>query len=142
MDTQFWKDWKDACDKFTIVEHRVWGVPTMMNRYIHAEADTGSKYEVLGMDAQSDWRSRDNETYFITVSLPWCASWTSPFGSLIYPNYALEHWRSPRRTVNEMHGGDAAALTICLNIITGHDEEHALSFARSFLVEQEASDAR
>jgi hypothetical protein len=140
MDEHFWKDWEEATNKFVVVEHRVWGVPTMMNRYLHAEADTGSKYEVLGMDAQADWRSVD-ETYFITVSLPWCATWTSAFGSVIYPNYAMEHWRSPRRTMNEMHGGDAAALTIALNIICGHNLEHAVSFAKSFIV-PEASDAQ
>ena len=131
--TAYWDEWKRACDAFVVMEHRVWGVPTMMNRYLHAEADTGSKYEVLGMDAQSDWRSRSNETYFITVVNPWQAAWTCGYGSMIYPNYALEHWGSHRRTPSQMHGGDAAALVICMNIICGMNPSEAVSFTRGFL---------
>ena len=132
MDEHFSKDWQDACDHFKVMEYRVWGVPSMINRYLHAEADTGSKYEVLSTEMMAEWRNSTSPTYYVTVANPWERVWTSSFGSIIYPDYALEHWRSPHRTVSQMHGGDAAALTICLNMICGHGEEQAVSFAKSF----------
>ena len=129
MDDYFWKTWREAACKFTVLQHRVAGIPGSMTRYIHAEADTGSKYEFLGQEVQIDWRNPHEPTYVMTVMNPWSAVWTSGFGSLIYPDYALEHWRSPRRERSEMHGGDSAALVIGLNMLCGREIEEACNFA-------------
>jgi hypothetical protein len=132
MDENFGKDWRHACNHFTVLEHNVFGVPGLMTRYLHAEADTGSRYEIISTEMLSPFRRADGPTNFISVVLPWAAVWTADHGSIIYPNYALEHWRSPRRTLNEMHGGDSAALPIGLNIICGSDYDVAVGFAKSF----------
>jgi hypothetical protein len=126
------KDWHRAVGKFTVLQHRVAGLPGQMTRYVHAEADTGSKYEFLAQEVQIDWRNPHDPTNVIVVMNPWENSWTSPVGSLIYPDYALEHWGSPHRTAIQHHGGDAAALVIGLNMVCGATIEEACTFASSF----------
>ena len=122
----FWKDWTEATAKFTVLQHRVVGLPEQMTRYIHAEADTGSKYELLGQEVQIDWRNPHGHTFIVTVMNPWVATWPLQQGAITYPDYAIERWGSPRG--RDMHGGDTAALTICLNMIGGATIEEALNF--------------
>jgi hypothetical protein len=122
----FWDDWTEATSKFIVLQHRVVGMPQQMSRYIHAEADTGSRYEVLGCEMQIDWRNPHTCTYEVVVMNPWVNAWPLQYGSVVYPDYAIERWGSPRG--RDMHGGDAAALTICLNMIGGTTIEDSLNF--------------
>jgi hypothetical protein len=126
----FWQHWLEAVNKFTVLQHRVVGMPQQMTRYIHAEADTGSRYEVLGVEAQIDWRNPHHATYEVVVMNPWINAWPLQYGSVVYPDYAIEHWGSPRG--RNMHGGDAAALTLMLNMIAGATIEEAAAFARTY----------
>jgi hypothetical protein len=135
---EFSKEWHRALNKFTVLQHRVAGLPGQMTRYIHAEADTGSKYEFLGQEVQIDWRNPHDPTYVLVVMNPWNNSWTASPGSLIYPDYALEHWCSPHRTPGSTHGGDAAALVIGLNMLCGATIEEACTFASSFFALEES----
>jgi hypothetical protein len=124
----FWTDWMEAVDKFKVIQHRVVGMPEQMTHYIHAEADTGSKYELLGQEVQIDWRNQHGHTFMVTVMNPWVACWQLQQGALTYPDYAIERWGSPRG--KDMHGGDVAALVICLGVIGGSTIEDSLEFAR------------
>ena len=135
MMPEFNRDWQKAVLSFNVMQLE-WDPHTGKPVYIHAEADTGSKYEVVAMDVLSAWRNPDWPTTVITVLNPWQTAWTTPRGGMVWPDYALKHWRSPRRTVSEMHGGDAAALVICLNIIATGSVESSVEFAGSFFREE------
>lgn len=140
MDDHFWKTWKEAVEKFTVLQHRASGIPGSMTRYIHAEADTGSKYEFLGQEVQIDWRNPHHPTYVITVLNPWQTAWTTQYGSYLHVDYVLEHWRPLYKTRREMHGGDSAALVIGLNMVNGFDIDEARDRAY-FMMPKEYHDA-
>jgi hypothetical protein len=134
---QFSKDWHRAVGKFTVLQHRVVGMPEQMTHYIHAEADTGSRYEFLGQDVQIDYRNPHAPSFVVVVMEPWHNVWTAPKGSYIYPDYALERWGNPAKSAGQHHGGDTAALVIGLNMICGATIEEACTFASSFFTYSE-----
>jgi hypothetical protein len=128
MPEEFREQWLLAVNNFKIVQYWVGnGID-----YIHAEADTGSKYEVFSTHIWSDWRTRENPTCFITVANPWERVWTTPWESWAYPDYVLEHWGSTRRSRSETHGGDAAAITICVNAVLGHEINDVIERAKEW----------
>jgi hypothetical protein len=131
MNEEFRKDWLEACEKFTIIQHTVTGIKGMNYVcFVHAEADTGSRYEFIGVEIPR-W---DGEMQLaLVVKNPWERVWTCSWGP-IYPDYAIEHWGSPRQGRN-MHGGDAAALTIGLNILCGDEPDVAVAFCKDFAKE-------
>lgn len=129
MNDLFKEEWLKAVEKFKVVQYWIGnGID-----YIHAEADTGSKYEVFSTHIWSDWRTKANPTCFVTVANPWKTVWTTTWESWAYPDYVMEHWRSPYRTsLEHMHGGDMAAITICINAVLGHEVEEAIEKAREW----------
>lgn len=133
-DEIFAKQWRDGVRKFAVLQWSQVGLPGQMTTYVHAEADTGSRYEFLGQEVQIDYRNPHYPTFVMVVMSPWRAVWTSPKGSMIHPNYALEHWSPDGRRVG--NGGDAAALTIGLNLLCGSTLEEAIDLAATFFTEE------
>lgn len=110
------QDWLDAVDNYRIQQYRNDGVV----QYLHAEAGTGSKYELATYLVQSDWRDKDASTMFLAVSQPWERVWTTGRGDWAFPNYVAEHWGPPRRSISDIHGGDLAAVVMSINLLKGH----------------------
>jgi hypothetical protein len=129
MNDNYKQDWNDAVDNFVIAQYQF---ATGGTTYVHAEAGTGSKYEVYGTFIRSDWRDKGNDTFFIAVANPWQRVWTTQHDSWAFPDYAVEHWGSPNRSRSEMHGGDAAAITMCVNVVLGHTLADVFDIAREW----------
>lgn len=123
--TMFQDQWNAAVNDFTIVQF--WADDYA--NYVHAEAKTGSKYEVLSTFAQADWRNKKALTCFVAVANPWERVWTTPWQSWAYPDYVREHWGSPHRSYEQMHGGDLAAVTMCVNLVLGHSVTKVMQMA-------------
>lgn len=115
------QQWVDAINNFVIKQSNFVGDV----EYIHAEADTGSKYEVASYVTNSYWRNRDGHTMFIAVSQPWERVWTSNRSGFAYPDYVCEHWGPPSRKFDDVHGGDLAAVAMCINLLKGNTLEQA-----------------
>lgn len=127
----YFQQWNEAVDNFIIKQY----VNSDVTTYIHAEADTGSKYEVFSTLIKSLWRNQSDLTCFVTVANPWERVWTSPFNSWAYPDYVREHWGHSRalvRTDREVHGGDLAAMTMCVNMALGHSLDEVVAKAREW----------
>lgn len=133
----FSKQWHKAVNGFTVLQHRLSGLPDGMTMYIHAEADTGSRYEFLGQEVQIDYRNPHSPTLMGIVLNPWVNAWPLS-GGMIHPDYALEHWgRDGAWMASHYHGGDAAVLCIGLNMLVGANVEDARDFASTFFIKED-----
>lgn len=116
MDDLFKQQWNEAVGNF-IIKQSLFDTP---RAYIHAEASTGSKYELTAVLIPAKWRDSEKDTMFVTVVNPWERAWTVGAGDWLFPDYVREHWGQPNRSRSEQHGGDLAAVVMCMNILMGH----------------------
>lgn len=125
MSELFRLQWLEAVEKFTVMNL----VVSDEVAYLHAEADTGSRYEFLGARIPTAW-TPGHSTHFISVFSPWERVYPIVHGTYIHPTYAFEKWGAPAWREREMHGGDAAALLVGVNIINGQSVDDALAYAK------------
>jgi hypothetical protein len=133
MGARFWQDWQEAVDRFVVVED----VDGVTRHYVEAEADTASRYVVLGTRIAT--RGYGENAVFVTVVQPYQTAWVMQHGLHHSWNYVEEHLRSPRRKVGESHGGDLAAVTICAHLVTGWSLAESLGLARGMAEQAVAS---
>jgi hypothetical protein len=121
----FWQDWQEAVEKFTLVDFR----PDRNMIHVDAEADTGSRYEVMSAGMWLPRRDPHRMTYVVTVLSPWQAAWTLGWRTIHAPSYVAERLRNPVRKPDEVNGGDLAAVTVCAHLVTGWSLDESLVLA-------------
>lgn len=86
--------------------------------YIHAEADTGSRYEVYAMDAQGADAEGGAKMVFVVYPRGLSGSFAVRGGKM-HPVYFLEKFSSRGESLRENHGGDVYAVMECIAQLTG-----------------------
>ena len=113
----FMEDGREALRNFVIMEDS-----EISNGYIHAEADTGTRYEVYAVKARGENFTRNESSYKI-VSIYEPRTYTGVYpimvGGLIEHNYFLEKFGGRGNDVSSYHGGDVYALIMCICLLTG-----------------------
>ena len=106
---------REALDAFrTVPDSNVAG------GYIHAEADTGSRYEVYAMDAQGADAGVGAKMVFVVYPRGLSGSYAVRGGKM-HPVYFLEKFSSRGQSLRENHGGDVYAVLECIAQLTGGD---------------------